>query len=90
MSSWSCPHDLNGVCQWVQGAACDPGMRGCVLHGKVRFANEAKNQPRKPVLSKVEGPVLSKVEGPVRSTVPAQQKKPASPVKAPPRRRLPL
>lgn len=49
MSSWSCPHDLNGVCQLVQGAACDPGMRGCVLHGKVRFASEEKNAPRKPV-----------------------------------------
>ena len=49
MSAWSCPHDLNGICQLVQGAACDPGMRGCVLHGKVRFANEAKNQARKPV-----------------------------------------
>lgn len=48
MSAWSCPHDLNGVCQLVQGAACDPGMRGCVLHGKVRFANEGKNAPRKP------------------------------------------
>jgi hypothetical protein len=48
MSSWSCPHDLNGVCQLVQGAACDPGMRGCVLHGKVRFASEDKNQVRKP------------------------------------------
>lgn len=48
MSAWSCPHDLNGVCQFVQGAACDPGMRGCVLHGKVRFASEAKNAPRKP------------------------------------------
>lgn len=51
MSAWSCPHDLNGVCQKVAGAACDPGMRGCVLHGKVRFASEAKNQPRKPVKS---------------------------------------
>ncbi len=49
MSAWSCPHDLNGVCQLVQGAACDPGMRGCVLHGKVRFATEQKNLVRKPV-----------------------------------------
>jgi hypothetical protein len=49
MSAWSCPHDLNGICQLVSGAACDPGMRGCVLHGKVRFANEDKNAPRKPV-----------------------------------------
>ena len=49
MSAWSCPHDLNGVCQLVAGAACDPGMRGCVLHGKVRFASEDRNAPRKPV-----------------------------------------
>ncbi len=48
MSAWSCPHDLDGVCQKVAGARCDPGMRGCVLHGKVRFANEAANQVRKP------------------------------------------
>ncbi len=51
MSAWSCPHDLNGVCQLVTGAACDPGMRGCVLYGKVRFADDKKNQPRKPVKS---------------------------------------
>lgn len=49
MSSWSCPHDLNGICQLVQGAACDPGMRGCVLHGKVRFASAEKQAERKPV-----------------------------------------
>jgi hypothetical protein len=49
MSSWSCPHDLNGVCQKVAGAACDPGMRGCVLHGRVRFAGDEKNRARKPV-----------------------------------------
>jgi hypothetical protein len=30
------------------GAACDPGMRGCTLHGKVRFASDAQNAPRKP------------------------------------------
>ena len=49
MSSWSCPHDVNGICQLVSGAVCDPGMRGCVLHGKVRFANADRNVPRKPV-----------------------------------------
>ena len=56
MSSWSCPHDLNGVCQLVSGAACDPGMRGCVLHGKVRFASEDRNAPRKPVRAKPPAP----------------------------------
>jgi hypothetical protein len=48
MSSWGCPNDLNGICQLVRGAACDPGMRGCVLHGKVRFASAEQNQERKP------------------------------------------
>lgn len=48
MSSWSCPHDLKGVCQRVQGAACDPGMRGCVLHGRFVFADQGA-VPRKPV-----------------------------------------
>jgi hypothetical protein len=50
-SGWSCPHDLNGICQHVQGAVCDPGMRGCVLHGKVVFASEEKNLVRKPVVA---------------------------------------
>jgi hypothetical protein len=50
-SGWSCPHDLNGICQHVQGAVCDPGMRGCVLHGKVVFASEGKNLARKPVVA---------------------------------------
>ena len=76
MSSWSCPHDVNGICQLVSGAVCDPGMRGCVLHGKVRFANADKNAPRKPVLSPVEGPVKA-----------VQQKNAAA---APPKRRLPI
>lgn len=47
--AWGCPHDLDGVCLRVQGAVCEPGMRGCVLEGKVRFAREEMNQPRKPV-----------------------------------------
>lgn len=51
MSAWSCPHDLDGVCQRVQGAVCDPGMRGCVLEGKVRFARDDMNLRRKPVKS---------------------------------------
>lgn len=74
MSSWSCPHDLNGVCQLVQGAACDPGMRGCVLHGKVRFASAEQNAVRKPVPSAVEGPAKAKAPAPA----------------APPKRRLPF
>ncbi len=37
MSSWSCPHEIDGLCDKVQGAYCRPGMRGCVLAGKVEF-----------------------------------------------------
>ncbi len=37
MSSWGCPHQLNEICQKVQGAYCRPGMRGCILAGKVTF-----------------------------------------------------
>ncbi len=48
MSTWGCPNELNGVCQLVFGAKCDPGMRGCVLHGKVRFASDEANTTRKP------------------------------------------
>ena len=49
MSAWRCPHDLNGICQRVRGAICSPGMRGCELEGKVRFALDELNEPRKPV-----------------------------------------
>jgi hypothetical protein len=49
MSAWSCPHDLDGICQRVRGAICSPGMRGCELEGKVRFALDEFNEPRKPV-----------------------------------------
>jgi hypothetical protein len=37
MSSWSCPHQVNDLCRKVDGAYCRPGMKGCVLCGKVAF-----------------------------------------------------
>lgn len=46
MGGWGCPHEINGQCDHVPGKACDPGMKGCVLHGKVTFSIEAKNSPR--------------------------------------------
>lgn len=49
MSGWGCPHELNGACQHIQGRTCDPGMKGCVLAGRFRFSNEAKNRPPRPV-----------------------------------------
>jgi hypothetical protein len=50
MSSWSCPHDADGVCQHVRGARCDPGMKGCVLSGRFVFAQDlGRDTPRRPV-----------------------------------------
>jgi hypothetical protein len=37
MSSWSCPHQVHDLCQKLGGAYCRPGMRGCVIAGKVTF-----------------------------------------------------
>jgi hypothetical protein len=37
MSSWGCPHEFHEICQRVDGAYCRPGMRGCVLAGKIEF-----------------------------------------------------
>ncbi len=48
MGSWSCPHELNGVCLNVNKVPCDPGMKGCVLYGRFVFSNPAKNRPAKP------------------------------------------
>jgi hypothetical protein len=60
MSSWSCPHDDNGVCQKVVGARCDPGMRGCVLHERFRFAQDADGTVRKPVKATPAPPTPAK------------------------------
>ncbi len=40
---WGCPHEVDGRCQRVQGRECDPGMKGCVLHGRFLFSNPDKN-----------------------------------------------
>lgn len=45
MSGWGCPHEANGQCTRVQGRACDPGMKGCVLFGRFVFSNPEKNRP---------------------------------------------
>ena len=49
VSGWGCPHELDGTCQHVAGRPCDPGMKGCVLAGRFRFSDEAKNRPPRPV-----------------------------------------
>lgn len=46
--SWGCPHEVDGICQKVNGAYCKPGMRGCVLAGKVEFEEGKPPLPRWP------------------------------------------
>jgi len=46
MGGWGCPHEKEGMCKRVPGKKCDPGMKGCTLSGKFRFANDDKNVSR--------------------------------------------
>jgi len=46
MSGWGCVHDIGGECQRLTGRPCDPGAPGCILAGRFRFSNPAKNRPR--------------------------------------------
>jgi hypothetical protein len=48
LMSWGCPHEFDGLCQRVNGAVCEPGMRGCVLDGKVTFPDGRSRWPRWP------------------------------------------
>ncbi len=45
MSAWSCPHQVNDLCRTVRGAYCRPGMRGCVIAGKVTFEDGVAPRP---------------------------------------------
>lgn len=45
MSSWGCPHEVNGQCMKVNKLPCDPGMKGCELAGRYVFtSSEDKNK----------------------------------------------
>ncbi|MDO8311793.1 MAG: hypothetical protein Q7T25_07620 [Sideroxyarcus sp.] len=35
---------------------CDLGMKGCVLFGRFRFADESKNRPKKKLLGEASEP----------------------------------
>jgi hypothetical protein len=69
MGSWSCPHEVNGVCQKVNNLPCEPGMRGCVLCGRYVFSNPAKNKPAEPDARKV---VEDSGEGPSSRALPRE------------------
>jgi len=42
--AWGCPHETDDICSKVNQLPCDPGMKGCVLHGRYRFSNDEKNE----------------------------------------------
>lgn len=44
MAGWGCPHEDHGHCRRM-GRDCDPGMQGCVLHGRVVFAERPDKDP---------------------------------------------
>ena len=46
MSGWGCVHQIDEKCERMGGRPCDPGMPGCILAGRFRFSNPAKNRPR--------------------------------------------
>ncbi len=48
MGSFGCPHEVDELCQRVNGAYCVPGMLGCILHGKVEFPDGQTPRPRWP------------------------------------------
>lgn len=41
---WSCPHERHGLCAKVDERPCDPGMKGCELHGRYAFFDGRKNE----------------------------------------------
>jgi len=52
MGGWGCPHEVENKCQRVNNLPCDPGMKGCVLFGRFRFADDSKNRPKRTHASK--------------------------------------
>jgi hypothetical protein len=45
LSSWSCRFEVDGLCRKVDGAFCRPGMKGCILVGKVTFQDGVVPSP---------------------------------------------
>ena len=56
MSGWGCPHEVEGKCRRVKNLPCDIGMKGCVLFGRFRFADDSKNRPKKTPVSESASP----------------------------------
>lgn len=48
MGGWGCPHEVNGLCQHLNGAACHPGMKGCVLFARMRSSRQLNGEASHP------------------------------------------
>ena len=53
---WSCPHETDGKCSKVRNLPCDPGMKGCELHGRYAFFNDDKNERLRQKQARNENP----------------------------------
>jgi hypothetical protein len=55
LGGWGCTYESQGKCRRLGGKICDPGLKGCILHGRFRFSNPDKNKehpkeaPDKPI-----------------------------------------
>jgi len=56
VSSWSCRYEADGLCRKVDGAYCRPGMKGCILVGKVTFPDGIVPSPVWPSADDPESP----------------------------------
>lgn len=62
---WGCPHEVDDLCAKLENRTCDPGMKGCVLHGRYVFANDDKNERLKQKHSRAQKPAALAAEDPV-------------------------
>ncbi|ADU65389.1 hypothetical protein LGV61_03095 [Desulfurispirillum indicum] len=51
-AGWSCPHNQNDQCAIRPAKPCQPGYPGCVLFGKIRFADP--NHPANKALDAIK------------------------------------
>ena len=63
MSSWSCQYEATGLCKKLDGAYCRPGMKGCVLVGKVTFQDGEIPAPVWPDGARLRGGVPEEPPG---------------------------
>ena len=63
--SWLCPHQLGELCERVK-KICEPGMKGCVLNGRVEFVEPEKEAKG--------GKMREKIEKAIKKAVPEVKK----------------